>query len=206
MFLLKGEIDTLYAYDRAYKIITNARHWIALSENLETANGTDRALLLLNSTQDVDIMKEPREYQSRLLERIVWFYTCEYDKCNNYKVKRKRNDNILYRFDIDSGRIFSAFYKTYGIDIEKELDTMHWWKFMALFNDLESESNFKGIYMYYRGYDRFSKEYTDAIPEMKTQIDKQIRSVLIDDGTEDTQPIESPIDKLIREARERKQL
>lgn len=47
----------------------------------------------------------------------------------------------LYSFSKDAGLIFSAFHQTHGIDLQA-VETLHWWKFLALFMDLGSETNF----------------------------------------------------------------
>jgi hypothetical protein len=46
----------------------------------------------------------------------------------------------LYSFSKDAGYIFSAFQQTHGIDLE--VAELHWWKFLALFMDLGSETTF----------------------------------------------------------------
>lgn len=67
--------------------------------------------------------------------------------------------------------IFTAFYRTYKIDIEEELDTLHWWKFMAMFNDLDEKSKLVGVYMYYRGLDiNESSIYKHASEKEKQKI------------------------------------
>lgn len=187
MLLLKGCVDTLYAYDRSYKIVTNARYWLGIGEQFNSNdNESDKVMLLFDCLVDTDITREPEDYQIRLLERIKWFYSSEYEVCNNFatgtqtrKGANRTNSNIAYSFEIDGGRIFSAFYKTYHIDIEKELDTLHWWKFMAMFNDLSIDSNFKGFFTHYRNYDKNSSEYRESKPETKRIIDEQINRVLI---------------------------
>ncbi len=51
-----------------------------------------------------------------------------------------RNDMRLYSFAKDANFIFSAFKQTHGVDLQKE--DLHWWKFLALFMDLGSETTF----------------------------------------------------------------
>jgi hypothetical protein len=46
----------------------------------------------------------------------------------------------VYSFSQDAGFIFAAFRQTHGIDLEAE--TLHWWKFLALFSDLGAETTF----------------------------------------------------------------
>lgn len=49
----------------------------------------------------------------------------------------------LYSFSKDANFIFAAFRQTHGIDLQTE--ALHWWKFMALFMDLGSETAFCGL-------------------------------------------------------------
>jgi hypothetical protein len=47
----------------------------------------------------------------------------------------------VYSFEQDSRLIFAAFRQTHGIDLEA-VEVMHWWKFLALFMDLGSDTAF----------------------------------------------------------------
>ena len=47
----------------------------------------------------------------------------------------------LFSWAKDANFIFAAFRQTHGIDLDKEKD-LHWWKFIALFMDLGSETFF----------------------------------------------------------------
>jgi hypothetical protein len=49
----------------------------------------------------------------------------------------------LYSFTNDGNYIFAAFRQTHGVDLETA--QMHWWKFLALFMDLGSETTFCSI-------------------------------------------------------------
>jgi len=46
----------------------------------------------------------------------------------------------MYAFNKDAGLIFAAFKQTHGIDLDT--DKIHWWKFIALFMDLGSDTAF----------------------------------------------------------------
>lgn len=46
----------------------------------------------------------------------------------------------LYSFEKDAGLIYAAFRQTHGIDLQKE--TLHWWVFLALFQDLGADTAF----------------------------------------------------------------
>ena len=47
----------------------------------------------------------------------------------------------LYSFRQDANYIFAAFRQTHGIDLES-IEYLHWWKFLALFMDLGSDTTF----------------------------------------------------------------
>lgn len=56
----------------------------------------------------------------------------------------------LYSFDRDGGLIYSAFRHQYGIDLQK--DELHWWAFLALFQDLSADSRFYQLLRLRQGY------------------------------------------------------
>lgn len=175
MLLTKGSVDRIEVFDKQFAIITNARHWINTTialEQVKEPNAKAHIIFscLANQNDRLEVCHLESIYIKRLFNKILDFYHCAYEKCNDYK-PRVNNQNRLYDFVIDSGRIFSAFYKTYQIDIEEILDEIHWWKFMAMFNDLSSDSNFKGTYMHFRSYDKNSSEYRNASDEYKAVID-----------------------------------
>lgn len=47
----------------------------------------------------------------------------------------------LFSFEKDANLIFAAFKQTHGIDLSNT-ENLHWWKFIALFMDLGSETTF----------------------------------------------------------------
>ena len=53
----------------------------------------------------------------------------------------RQEEQRLFSWVKDANFIFAAFKQTHGIDLDKEKD-MHWWKFIALFMDLGSETFF----------------------------------------------------------------
>lgn len=46
----------------------------------------------------------------------------------------------LYSFEKDSALIYAAFRQTHGIDLQKV--DLHWWQFLALFQDLGADTGF----------------------------------------------------------------
>ena len=80
---------------------------------------------------------------------------------------RKSTGEPAYSFSKDAAYIYAAFKEQYGIDLT-EIPNLHWWKFKALFDSLNEETQMKKI-MYYRkvstsGMDRDRRAY---INEMK---------------------------------------
>ncbi len=184
MLLTNGEVNTIEVFDRQFEIITNARHWIQKTialEQIENSNASVDIMFdcLANKKDRLEVYRLEPIYIKRLFNKILDFYHCSYEKCNDYK-PNSPSENKLYDFAIDSGRIFSAFYKTYHIDIEQLLDEIHWWKFIAMFNDLSSDTIFKGTYMHFRGYDRNTSEYRKATHEHKKAIDDFIAKCVFD--------------------------
>ena len=170
--------NAIQIYDRVFDIETNARLWLNISIQLSKINSND----IYHGFKVIDILfsaiknKEQidESYNTKLIERLYWFLNC--GKTNNeLKAESERagggSSEKLYSFEKDDTLIFTAFYRTYKIDIEEELDTLHWWKFMAMFNDLDEKSKLVGVYMYYRGLDiNESSIYKHASEKEKQKI------------------------------------
>lgn len=68
------------------------------------------------------------------VERAQWFL-------NGGKESKDGEGGLsLFSFTKDADFIFAAFRQTHGIDLQTE--EMHWWKFLALFMDMGSETTF----------------------------------------------------------------
>lgn len=152
--------NAIQIYDKVFDIETNARLWLNISIELSKVNnkninsGYKVIDILFSAIKNKDDISE--EYNGKLIEKLYWFLNC--GKTNKeLKAESERasggSSERLYSFEKDDTLIFSAFYRTYKIDIETELDNLHWWKFMAMFNDLDEKSKLVGVYMYYRGLD-----------------------------------------------------
>lgn len=50
------------------------------------------------------------------------------------KIQQSEDGEKFFDFDIDAGRILTAFHRFYQIDLTKE--TMHWFQFLAMLGDL----------------------------------------------------------------------
>lgn len=77
----------------------------------------------------------------------------------------------VYSFSQDAGYIFAAFQQTHGIDLETA--KLHWWKFLALFMDLGSETTFCNLVGLRRRIKtgKATKEELKVYREMREAID-----------------------------------
>lgn len=78
----------------------------------------------------------------------------------------------LYSLDQDAQYIYAAFRQTHGIDLEA-VAHLHWWKFLALFMDLGSDTAFCGLVGFRKRHKagKLSKDERRAYLEMKEIVD-----------------------------------
>jgi len=78
----------------------------------------------------------------------------------------------VYSFSKDSDLIFSAFMQTHNIDLV-DTEYLHWWKFLALFSDLGSETAFCNLVALRKRVKtgKASKEERQAAHEMGDRFD-----------------------------------
>lgn len=63
--------------------------------------------------------------------------------------KRRTRARRLLDWDHDAGMVLADFRREYGIDLADASTRMHWWVFMAYFNNLSADSQTKNA-IYYR--------------------------------------------------------
>lgn len=135
--------------------------------------------------------KQITDYE-KAIKDLFWFYTCgknELEKPQDDKKLKKKpvvkeeSEKKIYDYDIDDGYIYSAFLQQYGIDLQ-EIDYLHWWKFKAMFNSLNSDTKIVEI-MGYRNIDlrkikdkqekaRYKKlKEIYKLPDMRTEAQKE---------------------------------
>lgn len=118
------------------------------------------------------------------VEDMLWFYSCgrKQQKVDENKSEEKNNKQI-YSYEFDDEYIYSAFMEQYKIDLNS-IKYLHWWKFKALLNSLNENTQFVKI-MGYRSidlskikdkdmkanYKKLKKQY--ALPDMRTTQQKE---------------------------------
>lgn len=93
------------------------------------------------------------------VDAAVDFYRCgvkpDERKAKGSAIGKRRMDKI-YDFDADAALFYAAFLDQYGIDLN-DVDHLHWWKFMAMFEGLRRDHEIQRI-MQIRGTDLASIE------------------------------------------------
>lgn len=149
-----------------------------------------------NLSEDVKIMQALQLYYydldkitdiKKAIDDILWFFKCgkEMQESNSEENEGTTQERVkqIYSYEFDDEYIFSAFLEQYGIDLN-EIEYMHWWKFKALFNSLNENTQFVKI-MSYRNmniakikdkemkthYKKMQELY--KLPDMRTEEEKE---------------------------------
>ena len=119
----------------------------------------------------------------KALEEIIWFYAGgDKKETKENKVKESKRKQI-YSYEFDAEYIYSAFMQQYKIDLNS-IRYLHWWKFKALYVNLNEDVLFSKI-MKYRAtelssikdketrkfYKKMKRLY--ALPDERTEEEKE---------------------------------
>lgn len=119
----------------------------------------------------------------KALEEIVWFYAGGDKKETRSNTEKENKKKQIYSYEFDAEYIYSAFMQQYKIDLNS-IKYLHWWKFRALFTNLNEDVFFSKI-MKYRAielssikdkemkkfYKKMKRIY--ALPDMRTEEEKE---------------------------------
>ncbi|MEG2272971.1 MAG: Gp15 family bacteriophage protein [Acinetobacter sp.] len=143
-------LDKLPCKDRnGLDIRTDFKTWIAFETMLQNPYNLLSEIETRNDCVELIYKEKPSNYEVAFLELISF---------NNMYMDISGDDvpkECLFDWVCDGASVYSAFMKTYGIDLIT-LDYMHWWKFKALFRDIDQNTQLSNA-IYYRGID-LSKE------------------------------------------------
>lgn len=89
----------------------------------------------------------------KAIEEMLWFFACGKKKNVDNKKEKNNKKRIkqIYSYEFDAEYIYSAFLQQYKIDLNS-IQYMHWWKFKALMENLNEDTQFVKI-MGYRAID-----------------------------------------------------
>lgn len=105
------------------------------------------------------------------MDQAMLFYRCgeerEPEEKERRRYMRRGSKGPAWVFTQDAPYIYAAFKEQYGMDLTNK-ETLHWWKFMALFESLGEDTKMSKI-MYYRQVNTsgMSKAHRAFINEMK---------------------------------------
>lgn len=108
---------------------------------------------------------------TKAVEQIMLFYRCgeplQEEDNTKQRYRRRKSGEPECVFSQDAPYIYAAFREQYGIDLTT-VESLHWWKFMALFESLGDDTKISKI-MYYRKVSTtgMSKERRAFVNEMK---------------------------------------
>ncbi len=122
-------LDELPADWHGYPIDISFRTGIQIMQCLQDEEYEEneriyQALSLLFYSDEMPLLEEA-------MQGLEW-YLSEYNHDNHKKEKSKV---LAFDFDVDQWRIYTAFLKQYGIDLNKA--NLHWFVFMGLLTNLE---------------------------------------------------------------------
>ena len=174
-----------------YKIKSDFRTALKIILAFEDAElaGVEKSILFY----DLLYIDKPEDVM-QALQQGTWFLNGGKDEENESDGPR------VFSWDRDSNLIYAAFQQTHGIDLaEAEL---HWWKFLALFMDLGSETAFCSLV----GLRRRVK--TGKATKEEKQMAREMGSLFIvpdiDDRTPDEIEAEREFMKMINAGRNNK--
>lgn len=160
--------DKVIISGKEYEINTDFRIGFKLEDIMGSSDaGETKILKMLEAYYPVIPMNV-----KDAVEQAVWFYRCgdlqqkQEDKKERYRSRRK-NNAVAYSFCQDAPYIYAAFLEQYNIDL-CDIGYMHWWKFCAMFESLNENTQMSKI-MYYRKVSTtgMSKDRRFFINEMK---------------------------------------
>lgn len=148
MNLLIDELpESLTVCGRAYKIRTDFRisllYEILMQDETMTFDERCQAAL------DLYYYEIPPDGEEAMMA-VIWFYSGGRQQ-SAAPAKGGKKQKQIYSFEHDDAYIYAAFLQQYGIDLNS-IPHLHWWKFSALFQAIDSKCQFSKI-MGYRAMD-----------------------------------------------------
>ncbi len=137
---------TVFIDDLEYKINSNFRESILFELMMQDKSFTDEEKIY--QALSIYYPEIPGNLDGAIKEMLS-FYKCgkeeEYE--NTDSNASKSSSTKIYDFDYDADYIYSAFLSQYNIDLQ-DIEYLHWWKFKAMFNGLNSDNKIVEIMGY----------------------------------------------------------
>lgn len=138
--LIDGAPKEIYIDSLRYKINFDFRYGLIFEElmNDNKISDSEKCSLTIKLYLDNQYVENYKE----AINQIFNFYLCGKEP----KKGSKKRQNPVFSYEEDAGLIFAAFKEVYNIDLVE--DTIHWWKFRALFDALPDTCQFKKVVGY----------------------------------------------------------
>lgn len=138
-FLIDEFPEAIQVGDKVLAINTDFRVGLQILldfEDLELADWSRQYLMINRLYAD---LPEEKDYEEAAMQAVKYLNGGESDLEGESREAKPR----VYSFKEDGQLIYAAFHQTHGIDLKTA--QMHWWKFLALFMDLGSETHFNSL-------------------------------------------------------------
>ena len=170
-----GQISATVRTDAAFWIWASARFGEGANVLHQTIEGVFRG------NEEINLLMLSEQELKALVTRVFWFMRGGAEETPQPSKPAKER---LLDYEKDFDAIYSAFLHSYGVDLMEEtngkplVQSMHWWRFMALANNLPAGSTLVDYYMHYRGIDvsklprktEADKKYVRQVIEIKKQV------------------------------------
>jgi hypothetical protein len=140
--------NTITINNTEYEINTDFRVWVEIDRLLTESKGMSPQILASILRLSFKSKTLPPKLEDTL-SAIINFYGCN-EASSKKTSKGAKSQKQIVSFTYDSGLIYAAFLSQYHIDLT--CDSLHWWKFRALFDALTDEHKLSEV-MKCRGTD-----------------------------------------------------
>lgn len=193
--------------------------WLRTSELLENADEYEAAQALSGAIRsisragvEIPVYALEIDIVRRVLDRLIWFMLGGEDTKRPPTAMKGPKEKLL-SYSADIAAIYAAFMQVYKIDLYTMdasgvdlIETLHWWKFLALLNNLPEGSRLTDYYMHFRGLDIGKlPNKTDADRKYRQSVSEIKQLVSLGQKQQAEAKAESWLDKRARELKAQKE-
>lgn len=178
-FLTERLPDSINVQGVEYPIQTDFRTILRYSTQMDTI--TEDNLAEIISCMKIVIYRDFPDDIFSAISALNWFIKCGKEEKRNRPSNKLLgvNSNQPFDFSVDGELIWSAFRRNdvYGIDL-LEIPYLHWWKFIAMLDDLPEDTRLHRI-MDYRTIDTTNKNLSKEARDVYAALQRyyKIRAV-----------------------------
>lgn len=149
----------VYLNNEKYFIRTDFRIFIEFEKNMQGKDEKQVIYKTLSNFYPAFLEILNKGLLNEAVDKFIWFYKCGKEDVE-IKYSKKQNKKLrIYDYDFDSDLIWGAYYTQYRVDLS--IDKLHWWKFRAMWNSLDSKCEFSKA----RGYRAYDGKDNDILEQ-----------------------------------------